>query len=58
MTVRLITKDQDGFHTYTGRVMSRDEHALILLLTRPFEETGYSVRLEVGEIVDELVLAA
>ena len=58
MVVTFITKDQEGFHTYTGHVVSRGPSTIVVLLTEPFSMAGRSVQLVVDEVIDEKVISA
>ena len=57
MVVTFITQDQEGFHTYTGHVVSRGPSSIVVLLTEPFAWAGRSVQLRVDEVVEEKVIA-
>lgn len=58
MIVTFITKDQEGFHTYTGHVVSRGPSTLVVLLTEPFNMAGRSVQFPIEDVVEEKVISA
>jgi len=58
MVVTFITKDREGFHTYTGHVVSRGPTTIVLLLTEPFPMAGRSVQFAMDEVVEEKVISA
>ena len=58
MVVTFITKDGDGFHTYTGHVVCRGPTTIVLLLTEPFNLAGRSIQFPIEEVVDEKVISA
>lgn len=55
MDVTFITKDSDGFHTYTGHVVSRGPTTIVVLLTEPFSVAGRSVQFPIDSVVEEKV---
>lgn len=57
MVVTFITEDRDGFHTYTGHVVSRGPTTIVLLLTEPFNLAGRSVQFHVDQVVEEKVVS-
>lgn len=57
MVVSFITEDGDGFHTYTGHVVSRGPTTVVLLLTEPFNMAGRSVQFPIEDIVEEKVIS-
>jgi len=58
MVVTFITKNGDGFHTYTGHVICRGPTTIVLLLTDPFNVAGRSVQFRISEVVEEKVISA
>lgn len=58
MVVTFITKDRDGFHTYTGHVVSRGPSTIVVLLTEPFSLAGRSVQFPISQVVEETVISA
>jgi hypothetical protein len=58
MVVTFITQDRDGFHTYTGHVVSRGPSTIVVLLTEPFSLAGRSVQFRITEVVEEKVVSA
>ena len=58
MVVTFITKDRDGFHTYTGHVVSRGPSTIVVLLTEPFNIAGRSVQFPIADVVEEKVISA
>jgi hypothetical protein len=58
MVVTFITQDVDGFHTYTGHVVSRGPSTIVLLLTEPFGLAGRSVQFPISEVIEEKVISA
>jgi hypothetical protein len=58
MVVTFITQDQEGFHTYTGHVVSRGPSTIVVLLTEPFSLAGRSVQFPISEVVEERVISA
>lgn len=58
MVVTFITQDPDGFHTYTGHVVSRGPSTIVVLLTEPFSLAGRSVQFPIDQVVDEKVISA
>lgn len=58
MVVTFITQDGDGFHTYTGHVVSRGPSTIVVLLTEPFRVAGRSVQFPISEVVEERVISA
>jgi hypothetical protein len=57
MVVTFITEDQDGFHTYTGHVVSRGPATIVLMLTEPFSMAGRSVQFPMTQVVEEKIIA-
>jgi hypothetical protein len=57
MVVTFITKDREGFHTYTGHVVSRGPTTIVVLLTEPFPMAGRSVQFAIDEVVEEKVIS-
>ncbi len=57
MVVTFITQDQEGFHTYTGHVVSRGPSTIVVLLTEPFGLAGRSVQFPISEVVEEKVIS-
>lgn len=53
MVVTFITKDRDGFHTYTGHVVCRGPSTIVVMLTEPFSMAGRSVQFPIGDVVEE-----
>jgi hypothetical protein len=58
MVVTFITQDQDGFHTYTGHVVSRGPSTIVVMLTEPFSMAGRSVQFPMKAVVEEKVVSA
>lgn len=58
MVVTFITKDRDGFHTYTGHIVSRGPSTIVVLLTEPFNIAGRSVQFPIADVVEEKVISA
>jgi hypothetical protein len=58
MVVTFITRDGDGFHTYTGHVVSRGPTTIVMLLTDPFSQAGRSVQFPISSVVEEKVMSA
>jgi hypothetical protein len=58
MVVTFITRNGDGFHTYTGHVICRGPTTIVVLLTEPFNVAGRSVQFRISEVVDEKVISA
>jgi hypothetical protein len=58
MVVTFITQDQDGFHTYTGHVVSRGPATIVVMLTEPFNMAGRSVQFPMKVVVEEKVVSA
>lgn len=58
MIVTFITQDPDGFHTYTGHVVSRGPSTIVVLLTEPFSLAGRSVQFPIADVVEEKVVTA
>lgn len=58
MVVTFITQDQDGFHTYTGHVVSRGPTTIVVMLTEPFSMAGRSVQFPMKAVVEEKVISA
>jgi hypothetical protein len=58
MIVTFITQDQEGFHTYTGHVVSRGPSTIVVLLTEPFGLAGRSVQFPMNSVVSENVISA
>jgi hypothetical protein len=58
MVVTFITQDPDGFHTYTGHVVSRGPSTIVVMLTEPFSLAGRSVQFPISDVVDEKVISA
>ena len=57
MVVTFITQDQDGFHTYTGHVVSRGSTTIVVMLTEPFSMAGRSVQFPIASVVEEKVVS-
>ena len=57
MVVTFITEEQDGFHTYTGHVVSRGPSTIVVMLTEPFSMAGSSVQFPMSAIVEEKVIS-
>jgi len=57
MVVAFITQDQDGFHTYTGHVVSRGPTTIVVMLTEPFSMAGRSVQFPMSAVVEEKVVS-
>jgi hypothetical protein len=57
MVVTFITEDQDGFHTYTGHVVSRGPATIVVMLTEPFSMAGRSVQFPISSVVEEKVIS-
>jgi hypothetical protein len=58
MVVTFITQNHDGFHTYTGHVISRGPTMIVLLLTEPFNLAGRSVQFPISEVIEEKIVSA
>jgi len=58
MVVTFITEDGEGFHTYTGHVVSRGPSTVVVLLTEPFAIAGRSVQFPINQVVEEKVISA
>jgi len=58
MVVTFITEDQDGFHTYTGHVVSRGPATIVVMLTEPFSMAGRSVQFPMKAVIEEKVVSA
>jgi hypothetical protein len=58
MVVTFITEDNNGFHTYTGHVVSRGPSTIVVMLTEPFSMAGRSVQFPMSTVVDEKVISA
>jgi len=58
MVVTFITEDQEGFHTYTGHVVSRGPTTIVVMLTEPFSMAGRSVQFPMETVVEEKVVSA
>lgn len=58
MIVTFITEDREGFHTYTGHVVSRGPTTIVVLLTEPFSLAGRSVQFPIKDVVSENVISA
>lgn len=58
MVVTFITQDVEGFHTYTGHVVSRGPRTIVVLLTEPFDLAGRSVQFRISDVVEENVISA
>lgn len=58
MIVTFITQDENGFHTYTGHVVSRGPTTIVMLLTEPFNQAGRSVQFPITSVVEERVISA
>lgn len=58
MVVTFITQDQEGFHTYTGHVVSRGPSTIVVLLTEPFRMAGRSVQFPITTVVEEKIISA
>ncbi|HJQ75662.1 MAG TPA: hypothetical protein VJ948_00190 [Acidimicrobiia bacterium] len=58
MIVTFITQDTDGFHTYTGHVVSRGPTTIVVMLTEPFGLAGRSVQFPIHAVVSEKVITA
>jgi hypothetical protein len=58
MVVTFITEDGEGFHTYTGHVVSRGPSTIVVLLTEPFAIAGRSVQFPINQVVAEKVISA
>ncbi|HXV69890.1 MAG TPA: hypothetical protein VEB69_00655 [Acidimicrobiia bacterium] len=52
-----ITEDPEGFHTYTGHVVSRGPSTIVVLLTEPFGLAGRSVQFPIEAVVSEKVIS-
>lgn len=57
MVVTFITNQNDGFHTYTGHVVSRGPTTIVLLITEPFGLAGRSVQFPIDSVVEEKVIS-
>ena len=58
MVVTFITQDREGFHSYTGHVVSRGPSTIVVLLTEPFSLAGRSVQFPMVDVVEEKVVSA
>lgn len=58
MVVTFITEDGEGFHSYTGHVVSRGPSTVVVLLTEPFAIAGRSVQFPINQVVEEKVISA
>ena len=58
MVVTFITQDREGFHTYTGHVVSRGPTTIVVLLTEPFGMAGRTVQFSISSVVEEKVVSA
>jgi hypothetical protein len=58
MVLTFITQDSDGYHTYTGHVVSRGPTTIVMLLTEPFSQAGRSVQFPISSVVEEKVISA
>ncbi len=58
MIVTFITSGDDGFHTYTGHVVSRGPSTIVMLLTEPFGLAGRSVQFPISSVIEEKVISA
>lgn len=58
MVLTFITRDVEGFHTYTGHVICRGPTTIVLLLTEPFNVAGRSVQFPITDVVEEKVVSA
>lgn len=58
MVVTFITEDGEGFHTYTGHVVSRGPSTIVVLLTEPFNLAGRSVQFPISQVLEEKVTSA
>jgi hypothetical protein len=58
MVITFITEDTNGFHTYTGHVVSRGPSTIVLMLTEPFSMAGRSVQFPKDTVVEEKVISA
>ncbi|MDH3462476.1 MAG: hypothetical protein OEM32_02475 [Acidimicrobiia bacterium] len=58
MVVTFITEDGEGFHTYTGHVVSRGPTTIVVLLTEPFSLAGRSVQFPITAVVEEKIVSA
>lgn len=58
MVVTFITQDGEGFHSYTGHVVSRGPSTVVVLLTEPFAIAGRSVQFPINQVVEEKVISA
>jgi hypothetical protein len=58
MIVTFITENQEGFHTYTGHIVSRGPTTIVVLLTEPFSIAGRSVQFPITDVVSEKVISA
>ena len=57
MVVTFITEDQEGFHTYTGHVVSRGPTTIVVMLTEPFSLAGRSVQFPIDPVIEEKVVS-
>lgn len=57
MVVTFITQDTEGFHTYTGHVVSRGPATIVVMLTEPFSMAGRSVQFPKSAVVEEKVIS-
>lgn len=53
MVVTFITRDGEGFHTYTGHVVCRGPSTIVVMLTEPFPLAGRSVQFPIEHVVEE-----
>ena len=58
MVVTFITEDQEGFHTYTGHVVSRGPTTIVVMLTEPFSMAGRSVQFPKEAVIKEKIVSA
>ncbi len=58
MVVTFITRDRDGYHTYTGHVVCRGPTTIVVLLTEPFGLAGRSVQFPIEDVVEEKIVTA
>ena len=58
MVVTFITEERDGFHMYTGHVVSRGPTTIVVMLTEPFSLAGRSVQFPITDVVEEKVISA
>jgi len=57
MVVTFITQDHEGFHTYTGHVVSRGPSTIVVMLTEPFSMAGRSVQFPMSHVVEERMVS-